>query len=223
MSTQTAEDQTAAKEEKARQAAEAKAEKARIAAEKKAAREQERIAKTAAEGEIDLASVEGTGPDSAVTLDDVRKAVKVKRDAERAAKPKKAPMTLSQRRAILKLGEAEQADGSGVVAKTGFNELPLDYLVSVNLATKTPVQIDEPYTVKEPEEYFEGEGEDRVKRVRKVDVPKTRQVEKPEYRLTDAGRDRVKEINPKWLTWKPDNSTASTPAPESMLEPDVAA
>lgn len=194
MATQTADqDQT----DKAAKAAEAKAQKAQEAAERKAKRAQERIEKAASEGGIDLASVTGTGDDGAVTLDDVKKAVSEKKAEERKNREKKAPMTLSQRRAILKLGNGP------VVAKTGFNELPLDYLVSVGLATKDTTPIQEPYTVKEPEEYFEGEGDDRVKKTRKVDVQKTRTVEKAEYRLTDKGAERVKEINPKWLDWRP--------------------
>lgn len=219
---QTAADEaTAAKEQekvaKAEQAAAAKAEKARIAAEKKAKREQERIEKTASEGGIDLADVTGTGDDGAVTLNDVKDAVKAARAVERANREKKAPMTLSQRRAILKLGNGP------VVAKTDFNCLPLDYLVSVGLAQKETVEIDETYTVKEPEEYFEGEGDARVKKTRKVDVEKTRKIERPEYSLTDKGQERVGEINGKWLTWKPDSATSATPAPEPTDDAPVAA
>ena len=199
---QTADDKAAAAQaEKDRKAAEA--------AERKAKRERDAINKILSE----LPDEKRADVADDVTKEQARELVKAHKAEVRAAREKKAPMTLSQRRAILKLGEGP------VVAKTDFNRLPLDYLVEVGLAKREDGEVGEGHSVKEPEEYFEGEGEDRVKKTRKVDVEKTRTVTRPQYSLTEKGEARVTEINPKWRTWKPDSASSSTPAPESTPEP----
>lgn len=220
--TAAADQAAAAKAERERKAAE-KAEQKRVAdeqrAQAKAAREQEKIQKEASDAGIDLASITGTGPDSAVLLKDVRDAVKAKRKAEREAQPKKAPMTLSQRRAIVKL-----ADDGPQVARTGFNELPYDYLVSVDLATRNDVTVAQPYTEKEEQDVEipaaeRVEGGPTTKKV-KVDVEKTRDVVRPQYELTDKGRERAEGVNRKWKTWKPESrSPAATPQLDEQPTP----
>jgi hypothetical protein len=188
----------AEKDRKAAEKAEAKARADQEKADAKAARMQEKIDKELAElPEEKRSAVQGTGDDGAVTL---------------AARPKKAPMTLSQRRAMLKL-----MDGP-VVAKTDFNKLPLDYLVSVGLAQVEDVTVEETYKAKEEQdveipEADRKEGGPTTKKV-KVDVDKTRDVVRSQYTLTEKGEARAVEINPKWKTWKPASTeTASAPAP----------
>jgi hypothetical protein len=117
----------------------------------------------------------------------VRDAEKERKAEERKNRPKKAPLTLSQRRALLKLGEAAQ------VPKTDFNALPFEHLVSVGLAQTKDVKVDGP-VIKETT----GEGDD--KKVVEKPGPK---VDAKQYSLTDTGKARVSEINPKWRDWKP--------------------
>lgn len=112
---------------------------------------------------------------------------------ERANRPKKAPLTLSQRRALLNLGDAGK---KGIVPKTAFNALPLEHLVSVGLAEKFE-------STREVEVKVKGEGD-------KPDTTKTEKQPADGYRLTDGGRERVKEINPKWKDWKPEGTGSST-------------
>lgn len=215
----------AAADEKARKAQEKADEKARQDAarvEAKAAKEQERIQAEATKAAIDLASLVGTGTDGAITLADVRQAAKAKRAEERAARPRKAPMTLSQRRAIVKLHE----DGPQV-AKTDFNTLPFDYLVKVGLAAREDVTIQEEYIAKEEQdvevpEAERVEGGPTTKKV-KVTITKTRDVVKPQYSLTDAGKARAPEINRKWKTWKPDSAVASAPSGVATQDPEPVA
>lgn len=117
----------------------------------------------------------------------VRDAEKARKAEERKNRPKKAPLTLSQRRALLKLGDGP------VTPTTDFNRLPYEHLVSVGLAETKTVKIDGP-TVKETV----GEGDD--KKVVEKPGPK---VDAVQYSLTDTGKARVGEINPKWKDWKP--------------------
>jgi hypothetical protein len=113
---------------------------------------------------------------------------KTKRAEERAAKPKKAPLTLSQRRAVLKLAEGTQTP------TTDMNRVPLDYLVSVGLArtaertTTVEVQVPNPKASEEGQPKTIAENQDRTV----ID-----------YSLTDLGKTRAGELNPKWRTWKP--------------------
>jgi hypothetical protein len=185
----------AAAEAKAKERAEAKAAKAAAAAEAKAARTAEQITKVVSSVEWD-----GDAP-TFETVAEAREAVKNRRAEIRASRPKKAPLTLSQRRALLRLGDGD------VVAKTDFNALPLQHLVSVGLAESFTGTVDE--VVKETVEKEvkipkaeQVEGGPTTKTV-KEKVESTRQVERPGFRLTDEGKARVKEINPKWLEWKP--------------------
>lgn len=124
----------------------------------------------------------------------VRDAEKARKAEERANRPKKAPLTLSQRRALLKLGEAAQTPS------TEFNRLPFEHLVSVGLAQTKTVKIDGP-TIKETT----GEGDDK----KTVEKPGPK-VDAVQYSLTDTGKERVGEINPKWREWKPAASAAAT-------------
>lgn len=191
-----AEQREAERQAKAKEREEAKAAKEKERAEAKAAAAKEKVDKAMAELPEDKRPTKGTGDGGTVTLGDVREAIKAWKAEERANKPKLAPLTLSQRRAMLVL-----ADGP-VVPKSGFNALPLDYLVSVGLAQKEEVLVDETYTE------TEGTGDE------KKQVEKTRSVPKTQYSLTDDGVARVEKVNPKWKTWKPDTATAteSTPA-----------
>jgi len=130
----------------------------------------------------------------------VREAEKARKAEERKNRPKKAPLTLSQRRALLNLGESAQ------VPKTDFNRLPYEHLVSVGLAQSKTVQVDGP-TIKETV----GEGDD--KKVVEKPGPK---VDALQYTLTDTGKERVGEINPKWKDWKPASTApANGDAPTS--------
>lgn len=190
----------AEREAKAKEREEAKAEKARLAAEAKAQRETEAITKILA----DLPEDKRPTGDALKDIDraKARELVKAYKAEERANRPKKAPLTLSQRRAVLNLADAGK---KGIVPKTGFNALPLDHLVGVGLAEKFDTQVEKVEQVKE------GEGDDAktVERKSKVDATG--------YRLTDAGKARAGEINPKWQTWKPD-----APATESVEETPAA-
>lgn len=200
-----------AKEEERKAKAEAKAaEKAKRDQEKaeaKAARDQEKITKAATEGGVDLDSIKGSGDAGKVTLGDVREAVKVKKAEERKNRPKKAALTLSQRRSLLVLGDGP------VVPKTDFNRLPLDYLVTVGLAQVGEAKVDETYTETETKdveipEAERVEGGPTTKSV-KEKVEKTRQVTKPQFTLTDLGKERLSDINPKWRDWRPEKVEAS--------------
>lgn len=206
-----ADEERAAKEaakqaEREAKAAEREAAKAKAAEEKaaaKAAREREAVVKILQDGEIDPSTVADD-----ISRADARELVKAKRAEERANRPKKASLTLSQRRALLRLGEGE------VVPKTAFNSLPLDHLVSVGLAETFETQREDVVTetvdktVKIPKsEQTEGGPTEKVV---KDKVEKTVKVDATGYRLTDAGKERVGEINPKWLTWKPEGQ--ETPA-----------
>lgn len=211
-----AEAKKAEQEKKAKEREEAKAAREKEKAEAKTKREQEKIEKEAKDAELDLSTVKGTGDGNAVTLKDVREAVKAKRAEERANRPKKAPLTLSQRRALLRLAE----DGQ-VVPKTAFNALPLDHLVNVGLAEKFDAKRTETYFETESKEVDvpkaeREEGGPTTKTV-KEKVEKTREVDATGFRLTDSGRERAGEINPKWLTWKPDVDGASA---QSTAEPE---
>jgi hypothetical protein len=179
----------AERDAKARAKAEEKERKAKEAAEAKAAKTAERIAKIV--GEVEW---EGDAP-TPETVEAARELVKARKAELRANRPKKAPLTLSQRRAVLNLADAGK---KGLVPKTGFNALPLDHLVGVGLAETFQTKTDK------VEKVTEGEGDD------KKTVEKTVKVDATGYRLTDAGIERAKEINPKWQTWKPERE--ETPA-----------
>jgi hypothetical protein len=87
-------------------------------------------------------------------------------EAAGTERPKKAPLTLSQRRAVLRL--ASLPKGATEAPATAFRALPLDRLVEAGLATRAEPADEAPHGA---------------------------------YSLTDAGRARADEINPKWLTW----------------------
>lgn len=194
----------AEREAKAKAREEEKAAKAKAAEEAKAAKVQERIAKLV--GEVEW---EGDAP-TPETVEEARELVKARKAEIRANRPKKAPLTLSQRRALLRLGDGD------VVAKTDFNALPLQHLVEVGLAEQYVATVEVPHTetvekeVKIPKAEQE-EGGPTTKTV-KEKVESTKKVERPGFRLTDAGKARVKEINPKWLDWKPAASQETSAA-----------
>jgi len=179
------------------------AERQRKAEEKRQAKikaEDEKVVALLKENELDRSSITGTGDEGRITLKDAREAVKAKRAEERANRPKKAPLTLSQRRAVLKL-----ADGP-IAPSTDFNQLPLKHLVEVGLAQVETVTVQEPYTEtvsKEVEipEAERTEGGPTTKTV-KEKVENLRDVERNQYSLTEAGQARAQELNPKWKTWK---------------------
>lgn len=125
-----------------------------------------------------------------------REVDKVARAEERKNQPKKASMTLSQRRALLKLGDGP------ITPHTAFNQLPLQYLVSVGLAQVEVVKVPEEYqeTVEQTETV--GEGDDAKEVTTKVKETRTREIERNQYSLSEAGQARVGEINPKWKTWR---------------------
>jgi hypothetical protein len=194
---------------KAKEREEAKAAKAREQAEAKAAREREKI--DAAIGDLpeDRQAALRKEHGDELTLKHVRDAVKAFRAEERANRPKKAPLTLSQRRAMLKLAEAGE---DGIVPKTAFNALPLDHLVNVGLAETFETKREETYqeTVEQTVDIPEAErkeGGPTTKTV-KVKEDRTREVDATGYRLTEAGRERAGEVNPKWLTWKPEGASS---------------
>lgn len=182
--TAKAEAAQAERDRKAQEREAAKAEKARVAAETKAQRETEAITKILADLPEDKRPTDLDGVDRAKA----RELVKAYKAEERANRPKKAPLTLSQRRAVLNLADAGK---TGIVPKTGFNALPLDHLVGVGLAETFETTKDVVTKVKE------GEGDDEKT------VERTDQVPATGYRLTDTGRERAGEINPKWKDWKP--------------------
>lgn len=114
--------------------------------------------------------------------------------AERANRPRKAPLTLSQRRAVLNLSNG------AVRPRNAMNQTPLDYLVGVGLAQVEVV--DEPRETPVTTKAEDG--------TETVEVQKST-VQVREYTLTDAGRERAGEVNPKWLGWKPERpSTAAS-------------
>lgn len=134
-----------------------------------------------------LATAEQTLAAAKENVTTVRDAEKARKAEERANRPKKAPLTLSQRRALLKLGDGPQTPS------TEFNKLPYEHLVSVGLAQTKTVKVDGP-TIKETT----GEGDDK----KTVEKPGPK-VDATQYSLTDTGKERVTEINPKWRDWKP--------------------
>jgi small-conductance mechanosensitive channel len=150
-------------------------------------------------------------------VDTAKNAVKTAREADKAAKaearanrPKKAAMTLSQRRALLKLGDGP------ITPHTAFNQLPLQHLVSVGLAQVEVVEVPEEYTEVVEKTETKGEGDDAKEVTIKVKEKKTRQVERNQYSLTDEGTARVGELNPKWKTWSAPKAGES--ATESTTE-----
>jgi pyruvate/2-oxoglutarate dehydrogenase complex dihydrolipoamide acyltransferase (E2) component len=187
-----AKERAEAKEKAAKEREEAKARKQAEQAEAKAKAAQEKIEAAAKDGEIDLSTVKGTGDDGAVTLKDVREAIKTKRAEERANRPKKAALTLSQRRAVLKLAETP------LRPTTDMNRTPLEYLKSVGLADSRDVEASVSKTVKVDNPKAGEEGEPA-----KIDQTTEELVTVQEYFLTEQGATRAGEINPKWKTWKP--------------------
>lgn len=191
-------------------AAEREAARERKAEEKRQARiavEDEKVVALLKENEIDRSAVKATGDEGRVTLKDAREAVKAKKAEERANRPKKASLTLSQRRAVLKL-----ADGP-IAPHTDFNQLPLKHLVSVGLAQTETVTVQEPYTEIESKdveipESERKEGGPTTKTV-KEKVEKLRDVERTQYSLTEDGQARAQELNPKWKTWKAPSNGAT--------------
>jgi hypothetical protein len=203
-----AEAKEAERKRKEEERAAAKAEKDREKAEAKAKRETERKEKLLKDAGLDPKDYD-LSPDG-LAVGDVQELAKKKRAEDRANRPKKAPLTLSQRRAMLVLAEAGE---TGVVPKTGFNALPLDYLVGVELAETFKTTRTEKYqeTVENevaiPKKEQE-EGGPTTKTV-KEKVDKEREVDATGYRLTEKGRERAGEVNPKWKTWKPDASASA--------------
>lgn len=121
-------------------------------------------------------------------------AAKAKRAEERANRPKKASLTLSQRRAVLKLAEGP------LRPTTQMNRTPLDYLCSTDPPLAQCEDVTETVTktvkVDNPKKGEEGEPD-------KIDSTEEIEVTLKAYSLTDAGKERAGEINPKWRTWKP--------------------
>lgn len=198
----------AREEEKKRKAEEREAAKAAKAAEAEAAKQAktaEQIAKLV--GEVEW---EGDAP-TFETVAEAREAVKTRKAEIRAAKPKKAPLTLSQRRAMLRLAEAGKA---GIVPKTDFNALPFIHLVGVGLAEEFDgtVEVTVKKTVEKEVEIPKAEREEggpTTKTVKeKVDETETREAKG--YRLNDAGVERAGEINPKWKDWKPEGAASAS-------------
>jgi pyruvate/2-oxoglutarate dehydrogenase complex dihydrolipoamide acyltransferase (E2) component len=206
-------DEAAKAQAKAEADAAEKAERERKAEEKRQAKitaEDEKIAALLRENEVDRSAVTGTGDAGRVTLKDAREFVKAKKAEERANRPKKAPLTLSQRRAVLKL-----ADGP-IAPHTDFNQLPLKHLVEVGLAQTETVTVQEPYVevtnreVEIPKDERKEGGP--TTRTEKVKEEKLRDVERSQYSLTELGIERAKELNPKWKTWKAPSTDSSTDA-----------
>jgi hypothetical protein len=141
---------------------------------------------------------------------------------ERANKPKKAPLTLSQRRALLKLGDGPQTPS------TGFNALPYEHLVNVGLATveTVPVEIPKTRKVEQEEEIPESERKENGPTTRKIKVDEeyTETIERKQFTLNELGTERVTEINPKWKTWRaPSQASAdATPADGTTSSDDGA-
>lgn len=199
-----------------------KSAKADLSKSRKAVKDAESAAKSASDE--DKAKAEATVAEAKETLaqnssrvdqlgaevDTAKTAVKEAREADkkakaeaRASKPKKAPMTLSQRRALLKLADGPMAP------HTAFGQLPLQHLVSVGLAQVETVEVPEEYDEVVETTETQGEGEDAKSVVVKTKQTKTRQVERNQYSLTEAGQARVTEINPKWKTWKAPSQATS--------------
>lgn len=203
----------AEREAKAKAREEAKAAKAKEQAEARAAKELEAINKILADLPDDRVDALRKQHGDGLTRQHARDAVKAFKAEERANRPKKAPLTLSQRRALLNLGDAK---AKGVVPKTPFNALPLQHLVDVGLAepfeTKGEQVVKETVEKEVPiPEADQKEGGPTTKTV-KEKVEKTVKVDATGFRLTEAGKARVKEINPKWQTWKPAASADSDDA-----------
>lgn len=206
-------DAETAKAAKAEADAAKAAERERKAEEKRVAKikaEDEKVTALLQENEVDKSAITGTGDDGRVTLKDAREFVKAKKAEERANRPKKAPLTLSQRRALLKLGDGP------ITPHTDFNQLPLKHLVNVGLAKVEEVLVDEEYqeTVSKEVEIPEAERKEDgpTTKTEKVKETKTRQVARNQYSLNDDGIARVQEINPKWKTWKAPSNDSATPA-----------
>lgn len=201
---------TLAEQKAANEKAEREAARERKAEEKRQARivaEDEKVEALLKENEIDRSAVKATGDEGRVTLKDAREAVKAKKAEERANRPKKASLTLSQRRAVLKL-----ADGP-IAPHTDFNQLPLKHLVSVGLAQTETVTVQEPYTETESKEVEIPESERKeggpTTKTVKEKVEKLRDVERTQYSLTEDGVARAQELNPKWKTWKAPSNGAT--------------
>lgn len=190
----------AEKAEKAKAAEAAKAAKAEETAKAKAAREQEKVTKVLAELPEDKRPTEDLDK---LTLANARDLVKAHKAEERANKPKLPPLTLSQRRAVLKLKEGDQ------VPKTDFNAIPMKYLVSVGLAEtfETTREVEKTKTVDREEPLPEPEGgfKEGAPTTKTVKDKVTEKVSEPAtgYRLTEAGKAR--EVNAKWRDWKPES------------------
>lgn len=192
-----AQEAATAKELKDKERAEAKAKKDAERAEAKAAKAKEREAAKAAKAKERITKVladlpEDKRPEGDVTIEQARELVKAHKAEERANKPKKASLTLSQRRAVLKLQK------SPLRPSTDMNRTPLDYLCSVGLAQATNVETEVERTVKIDNPKASEDGEPA-----KIDQTTTEKVTVKEYTLTDEGTARAAEINPKWETWKP--------------------
>lgn len=140
-----------------------------------------------ADSEQRVANAERDVASAKDAMDAAREAEKERKAEERKNRPKKSSLTLSQRRALLKMAQEPQ------VPRTDFNALPYKYLVEEGLAQAEQVQVDGP-TIKETE----GEGDD----AKVVEKPGPK-VEKTQYSLTDAGKERASDVNAKWLDWKP--------------------
>lgn len=125
-------------------------------------------------------------------LDRQRKTKDAKREnikSKREAQPKAPSLTMSQRRAMLKL-----LDGP-VSVTTVFNAMPLDRLVDIGYATVVAGDVTEQRPARHGRE-----GMDDVTRPGWT------------YTLTDVGRDAAKEINPKWRDFR--SGQQSPPASE---------
>ena len=152
----------------------------------------ERVTQLTAAVDQAKAGVKEARESVAAAKKEAAEAEKKRKAEERANRPKKAPMTLSQRRAVLKLAE------SPLRPTTQMNRTPLDYLVSVGLAQVSEVEqeVERTRKIDNPKAGEEGEPA-------KIDETYTETVSIGEYSLTDEGRTRAGEINPKWKTWKP--------------------
>lgn len=182
--------------------------------------DKEKAEATVAEAKETMAQNSSRVDQLGAEVDTAKTAVKEARDADkkakaeaRAAKPKKAPMTLSQRRALLKLGDGP------IAPHTAFNQLPLQHLVSVGLAQVETVEVPEEYEEVVETTETQGEGEAAKSVVVKTKQTRTRQVERNQYSLTEAGEARVTEINPKWKTWKAPSQAVSTNGDAATAEP----
>lgn len=152
-----------------------------------------------------------------------KKAVTEAREVEKAAKakaraetPKKASLTLSQRRALLKLGDGP------VTPHTAFNQLPLQHLVRTGLAkideVEVPVEKTEKVEVEvEIPEAERTEGGPTTKTVKETQTT-TEQVKRNQYSLTELGESRVGEINPKWKTWRAPSQSAAAVSSETPVD-----